>query len=145
MGEPVPQRRRLLDGLLAAGGLVTAVALLWPAIAYILPARRRGGGQERVSAGTEPDWKPWEMRKVAVAGKPVSVIRTDKEFRAFSAVCTHLGCIVRWNASARHFDCPCHAATFDAQGQVVSGPPPSPLPEYRVSVVQGEVIVTPAS
>jgi cytochrome b6-f complex iron-sulfur subunit len=74
----------------------------------------------------------------------VAVIRTADGFRAFSAVCTHLGCIVHWNQAERVFECPCHAAAFDAAGQVVSGPPPSPLPEYKVSVVQGEVIVTSA-
>ena len=135
-------RRRALDVAISVLGVVTGVGLLWPAVAYVLPARRRGGGADRVSAGSAGDWELWEVRKVAVGGRPVSVLRTDKGFRAMSAICTHLGCIVHWNESKKTFDCPCHAASFDSAGQVVAGPPPKPLAQYGVSEVQGEVIVT---
>jgi Rieske Fe-S protein len=139
-----PGRRILLNTALKLLGSLSALALLFPAVAYILPVRKRGAAAERVAAGKTEGWAPWEARKVSVAGKPVVVIRTDAEFRAFSAVCTHLGCIVRWNAEGKEFDCPCHAARFDAQGRVLAGPPPSPLPPYGASVVQGEVIIAPA-
>ena len=46
---------------------------------------------------------------------------------ALSATCTHLGCQVRWDAESTHFRCPCHGGVFDAEGKVVSGPPPRPL------------------
>ena len=134
-------RRGFLNFILGPMGAAALLAILWPAISYVLPARRRVGAGERVSAGKEAGWAQWESRKVLVRGKPVAVIRTDNGFRAYSAICTHLGCIVHWNGSDRHFVCPCHAATFDATGKVVSGPPPKPLPEYSVSVVQGEVMV----
>jgi cytochrome b6-f complex iron-sulfur subunit len=84
----------------------------------------------------------WEGRKVALGAKPVLVIHTDQGFRAMSAICTHLGCIVAWNDAKHEFDCPCHAARFDAAGKVIAGPPPGPLPSYPVSVVQGEVVVS---
>lgn len=99
---------------------------------------------DRVTAGKEDGWPVWEARKISVTGKPVVVVRNDKGFAAYSAICTHLGCIVHWNGSKREFECPCHAAVFDAEGKVVSGPPPSALPPYSASVVQGEVIVSPA-
>ncbi len=134
-------RRRFLDVALSGMGLMIVAGLLWPAIAYVLPARRRGGGAERVSAGRADGWAVWEARKVAVRGKPVVIVRTDSGFKAFSAVCTHLGCIVHWETNKREFACPCHAAVFDMAGKVVSGPPPSPLPEYGVAEVQGDVIV----
>jgi cytochrome b6-f complex iron-sulfur subunit len=142
--QGTPGRRRFLDVVLAAMGSVAMIGLLWPAVAYILPVRRRGGAMDRVSAGKEAGWAEWEARKVAVTGKPVVVVRTNKGFTAYSAICTHLGCIVHWNQGKREFECPCHAARFDAQGQVLSGPPPTPLPPYAASVVQGEVIVSPA-
>jgi len=140
--DVVLPRRRWLNGILTTLGATSVAALLWPAIAYVLPSRKRGGADERVSAGKEAGWAVWEMRKVAVRGKPAAVVRTADGFRAFSAVCTHLGCIVDWNTVSHEFHCPCHAAAFDAAGQVVSGPPPRPLMEFGVQVVQGDVFVT---
>lgn len=134
-------RRRLLDNSLRGLGTVGVLSLIWPAAAFVFPARKRGGTDERTSAGKEEGWANWEIRKVLVAGKAVGVIKTDKGFRAFSMICTHLGCIVQWNATGHIFECPCHAGQFDVEGRVVGGPPPKGLPEYKVSVAQGEVMV----
>jgi thiosulfate dehydrogenase [quinone] large subunit len=72
-------------------------------------------------------------------GSPAWLVHEpDGSFRAFSAVCTHAGCPVTY--SAGDFVCPCHGGTYSARtGAVLAGPPPSPLPMLRVTVVNGDV------
>jgi glycine/D-amino acid oxidase-like deaminating enzyme/nitrite reductase/ring-hydroxylating ferredoxin subunit len=53
----------------------------------------------------------------------------DGKLHLHSARCTHLGCIVRFNAAERSWDCPCHGSRFDAvDGVVLEGPAVRPLP-----------------
>ncbi|MFQ5666979.1 MAG: ubiquinol-cytochrome c reductase iron-sulfur subunit [Candidatus Binatia bacterium] len=59
------------------------------------------------------------------------VVREDEAFHVISGVCTHLGCTVQWRGG--EFDCPCHGSRFDAQGKVLGGPAPRPLPWYALA------------
>jgi glycine/D-amino acid oxidase-like deaminating enzyme/nitrite reductase/ring-hydroxylating ferredoxin subunit len=60
--------------------------------------------------------------------KKVAVYRDESgQLYRRSAVCTHLGCIVSWNAAASTWDCPCHGSRFDRFGIVVNGPAVSDL------------------
>jgi len=64
--------------------------------------------------------------------KPTMLLYTKAgEVFALSAACTHLGCIVKWDEARSMIVCPCHAALFDVQGNVLAGPAPSPLPSIR--------------
>lgn len=72
----------------------------------------------------------------------VALVDAQGELRAFSAVCTHLGCIVKSEPTDHHaLYCACHGGMFDREGQVVGGPPPRPLPRYPVEVRDGQVFV----
>jgi len=55
--------------------------------------------------------------------------------------CTHLGCPVRWVASARLFLCPCHGGVFYDDGSVAGGPPPRALSQYPVRVAGSQVLI----
>jgi len=74
-------------------------------------------------------------------GSPAWVVHTAAStFVAFSAICTHAGCTVSYDASNVQFVCPCHGGVFDGRtGQVLQGPPPTPLPSIPVHVVNGNI------
>ena len=63
----------------------------------------------------------------------------EKKLIAFSPVCTHLGCMVRWDRVDETFKCPCHGGVYDKFGRVKEGPPPAPLTELPVKIVDGMI------
>jgi cytochrome b6-f complex iron-sulfur subunit len=135
-------RRGFLDSVIYVCGTIFSGAMVFPAMAYLFPATRSGPVKVREEVGDADGWPIWESRKVSVAGKPVLVIKTDKGFVAYSAVCTHLGCLVEFDNGKKEIICPCHAASFDLAGEVVGGPPPRALAPYKVSEVQGKVVIS---
>lgn len=76
------------------------------------------------------------------AGSSAVLIRKqDGQLVALSAVCTHLGCIVQWEKEKQDFLCPCHGGRYTAEGVVISGPPPKPLPKLPFVVANGVITV----
>ena len=140
--EPTISRRSVLDWVIGFCGMVFSAATVIPALAYLWPAAQAGPIKVREEVGDAATWSLWEARKVSVAGKAVIAIKTDKGFVAYSAICTHLGCLVEFDSAKHDIICPCHAATFDLEGNVTGGPPPRPLAPYKISEVQGKVIVS---
>ncbi len=136
------------------GGLITAAFGL-PAVAYIIgPALQNRdtqnwlplGAVSKIELGVPTLFKVKVQRKTGwiVNEDEISVyVRTDdgRIFTAMSNVCTHLGCRVRWAADQKQFFCPCHNGVFDANGNVVSGPPPKPLNQYEVKVENGQLSI----
>jgi len=79
-----------------------------------------------LSTGDVPSPQQIEAGEGAVIRDGLSKVAVYKDemnrLHCFSAVCTHLGGIVRWNAAEKTWDCPCHGSRFDRFGQVVNGP-----------------------
>ena len=67
---------------------------------------------------------------------PAILLRVeDREVVAFSQKCTHLGCVVYFQADEHRWHCPCHEGNFDElTGAVLSGPPPRPLGRIAVEI-----------
>jgi len=72
--------------------------------------------------------KPGEGKILKLKGEKIAAYRdADGKVIKHSAVCTHLGCIVRWNQAEATWDCPCHGSRFDPAGKVIAGPAEAPL------------------
>jgi cytochrome b6-f complex iron-sulfur subunit len=80
-------------------------------------------------------------KAITYAGLPAIVIRTPESIKAFSLVCTHLGCTIEWQEGQQEFYCPCHDGRFDQFGEVIAGPPPVPLEQFPVTVEGDKIIV----
>jgi glycine/D-amino acid oxidase-like deaminating enzyme/nitrite reductase/ring-hydroxylating ferredoxin subunit len=71
---------------------------------------------------------PGEGAVLSVDGRRCAVYRDeDGQLHAVSARCTHLGCLVAFNATERTWECPCHGSRFDVDGKVLQGPAVRPL------------------
>ena len=147
----VPHATRMTRrGLLASGGLAAATAA-----AGLLVGERLVGG-----SATQQHLIPEGGKWVAVADLTDVPVGTAMLFstgavrgfvanhgdtvRAFSAVCTHLGCLLRMNADARRLDCPCDRTAFAFDGSVLfkamSASLPS-LPELTSRIHAGKIEV----
>ncbi|HEX4953990.1 MAG TPA: ubiquinol-cytochrome c reductase iron-sulfur subunit [Thermoanaerobaculia bacterium] len=130
-------RRRMLSatsviGLLGATAVATLSNLLFfkPRVTYGEPSRFRVGRPESFPLGT----------RLPLGQQRVTIIRSEAGMAAISNTCTHLGCVVA--TSEIGFNCPCHGSRFDAEGTVLGGPAPRPLPWFKCSLSpNGEVEV----
>jgi cytochrome b6-f complex iron-sulfur subunit len=140
-----PGRRRFLRFLLGFSIISTISMIAAPIVGFLVPPKTAGdtsGG--KVLAGTTEDLPVGTGKVVPVGSKPVIVVNTDAGVTAFSAVCTHLGCIVGFDSTVRQIVCPCHDGHFNpANGAVVSGPPPRPLAPVAVSVEKDQIFLLP--
>ena len=141
--EPVSRRNWLLR-ILQAGIAVTLGAVIYPAIRFLWPRPATSSGEFEVVApyrvsdlkpGADGQWPaPFDF-----GGKPCLVIRTaDGEIRAFNALCTHVDCTVEYRPGDQDIFCNCHHGVYDLHGRNVSGPPPRPLEEYKVTLGEGK-------
>jgi cytochrome b6-f complex iron-sulfur subunit len=138
-------RRRLITYLLGFSVVATLGGVLTPIVGYLWPPKRASaGGSGRVQVGTSADFPAGQGKVVPVNDKPVIIVNTPQGgLKAFSAICTHLGCIVEWDEPRQFILCPCHDGRFNAlNGAIISGPQPAPLPELALTVEADAVYVS---
>jgi Rieske Fe-S protein len=148
-------RRKFVDWLLTRtlttwllstsfGGLLLAV--FYPAGRYLVPPESEESTAATVTLSLKPEDIPANGAEIFRFGsKPGILIRTTAgEFRAFSATCTHLGCIVQYRSDIGHIWCACHNGHFDLNGRNIEGPPPKPLEAFVVNVRGDQIVVSKA-
>jgi cytochrome b6-f complex iron-sulfur subunit len=136
-------RRGFLKWLLGFSIVSTVAGIFGPIIAYLLPPARQANYGGPTEVGAVADFPVGAGSIVSVANKPVIVVNTAAGgIKAFSAICTHLGCVVYWHPEKNVIHSPCHDGLFNpVNGAVVSGPPPRPLPAYELALKDGRVLI----
>lgn len=71
----------------------------------------------------------------------VYLVKNGESLCALDSTCTHLGCRTKFNPDSGHIECPCHGGIYDTSGNVVSGPPPTPLAPVPVRVENDRIMV----
>ncbi|MDT8440868.1 MAG: ubiquinol-cytochrome c reductase iron-sulfur subunit [Desulfuromonadales bacterium] len=137
--SPVQRRTFLMVMAAAVGGVLTAAAA-WPLLRFLSPV---GAGDAAGKVEIAREQVPvGAVHFFQHRGRPAVVLQqTAGQFIALSAVCTHLGCVISWEAAKGEFLCPCHGGRFSSEGQVLGGPPPSPLESLPVVVDGGLLII----
>ena len=131
--------------LLIAGGAGTAIALAACAPGGDGPSTDTGTGQD-----TATPTEVAELSDIPVGGAIAVMFDgaqiivsqpTAGEVVAFSAICTHQGCIVV--PEKKGLSCPCHQSLFDTDtGAVLQGPATDPLPEVTVTLDGDKVLAS---
>lgn len=135
-------RRDFLNILLSGGFVAWFISLLFPVFKYLEPPEIEEVKVTSVKIGAVDEMEKDSGKIIKFGNKPVIVVRNPTgEFVAFSAVCTHLDCIVQYKKEYGQIYCACHNGRFDLSGRNVSGPPPFPLKKFGVTIKDKEVIV----
>ncbi len=137
-------RRRLFLNYLLTGGILSFTAsIIYPIFRFLIPPENAEPVPTSVVAGTANELKPNSSKIIRFGRKPAILIRTKKgEYRAFTAVCTHLDCTVQYREDFLHIWCACHNGHYDLKGINIAGPPPRPLEWFKVDINEGKVFVS---
>jgi menaquinol-cytochrome c reductase iron-sulfur subunit len=161
-GEPIT-RRRLMTTTANLAGAVAAAAFTLPALGFAIapafePSADAWQAVGSLDSFTDTDYRPEVITiepGVGEAGRSIVYIRRhnaeiDGPIRdhydrviAISSRCVHVGCPVRYVASAASFVCPCHGGVYDFRGVRTGGPPPRPLDRFYTLIRDGMVYIGP--
>ncbi len=127
-------RREFLKSIPILGALAVAFGVfLRNFILYLFPSIEKKRYHKYLVCKVD-ELEVGKAKRLDIGGKPVYVVRLKEGYRVFSGICTHLGCIIRWEEQKERFFCPCHKGVYAKDGRVLKGPPPRPLDRYKVEV-----------
>jgi len=149
-------RRQFMNLLTFGSATGVALGALYPVVNYFIPPSSGGAGggtTAKDAAGNDVVASEYLASHPAgdrslvqgLKGDPTYlVVQQDKTLASYglNAVCTHLGCVVPWNASENKFICPCHGSQYNAEGKVVRGPAPLSLALAHADVTDDKVILS---
>lgn len=154
---PDMEKRKLMNLLLLGALSLPSAGMLLPYTYFFVPPGGSGGGGGIVAKdalGNDVIAAEWlkvhgpndRTLTQGLKGDPTYlVVESDRQLATYgiNAVCTHLGCVVPWNAAENKFMCPCHGSQYNNQGKVVRGPAPLSLALAHADIDDGKVVFVP--
>jgi Rieske Fe-S protein len=138
-----PVRRRLVEMFLGGGMVASIIAFVYPVLRYLIPPPVADLGGDEVVASKVGDLRPNGSKIFRFGTRPALLLMTaEGEYRALSAVCTHLSCTVQYRNDLHQIWCACHNGLYDLNGRNISGPPPRPLDVFQIHVRGDEIVVS---
>jgi Rieske Fe-S protein len=131
-------RRRFVEWLMGTSMGALAVSVLYPVMRFLDPPRIAEQSVQQVEVGpaNDADLVQKGFKIVRFGNEPVIVVRAaEGDYRAFTATCTHLDCIVEYRPQLGVLWCNCHNGQYDLTGRNIAGPPPRPLTKLVVHTV----------
>ncbi|HLG18220.1 MAG TPA: Rieske 2Fe-2S domain-containing protein [Bdellovibrionota bacterium] len=127
MSEPIDRRRFFTR--IGLAGMGAALGLAWIGVMRFFSLKVFYERSRAVKIGKPEEFTAGSMR--LFSEHRFFLFRDEEGFYAISAVCTHLGCVVR--RIEETYECPCHGSAFDQNGQVTRGPAPAPLKWLKIA------------
>jgi Rieske Fe-S protein len=142
--RPDMNRRNFLNWFLGTTAGAFLVSVLYPVSRYLIPPKVEESTARSVALSIKPaEVKANSGQIFRFGNQPAILVRTPaNELKAFTAVCTHLSCIVQYRPDLSHIWCACHNGHYDLNGKNIAGPPPKPLDEYVVNVKGDQIVVS---
>jgi cytochrome b6-f complex iron-sulfur subunit len=136
-------RRTFVNAILGGGLVATLASILYPIVDFIMPPEQEEAMQTTVVAAKVGELTPNSGKVFRFGTKPAILVYSPSgEYRAFTAICTHLQCTVQYRPDFKHIWCACHNGHFDLTGKNIAGPPPRPLEAYKVDIRGEDIIVS---
>ena len=136
-------RKDFLSRILAVWGGISIIPVFYGIIEYIIPPKIRNRILSSIRVATFNELPVDDAKIVKFNKTAVALLRTEQgQVKAFSAICTHLGCVVQYQPDRKVFHCNCHGSEFDTNGKNIAGPAPAPLQPYRVELKDQDVIIS---
>ena len=137
-------RRNLLNWFLSTTAGAFLVSVTYPLSRYLIPPEVEESTSSTVTLAIKPNDVKANSGQIFRFGSQAAILvkDTNGELKAFSAVCTHLACIVQYRSDISHIWCACHNGHFDLNGRNVEGPPPKPLEQFVVNVRADQIVVS---
>jgi Rieske Fe-S protein len=157
--SPKMDRREFAKIVTAFLGTVMGAIVGIPIIGYVIdPALKSQESDDWISLGplenypigvptpfsfTQTKVNGWERSTLSYGTYVLRHSEIENDLKVLSNRCTHLSCRVTFKEETQTYDCPCHDAKFDIEGEVIYGPPPHPLDEYAHKVEEGVLYINP--